>query len=69
METVYETLTATAVHDGLGHVRVWLSFWDGWPHSATWKVSVAFDITVGSAEAVADAIERWIAEVWLPHHS
>jgi hypothetical protein len=59
-----DTLRIAATHDGLGHVRVWISFWDDYPHAAGFFVSALLPITVGEAPAVAEALEAWTAEVW-----
>lgn len=62
--TVEDTLCLSASHDGLGHIRLWIRFANGWPGDADFKIGAALAFDVGSAAAAAQAIENWVSDVW-----
>jgi hypothetical protein len=61
-------LTATARHDGRGHVAVAVSLAAGWPESAAWSVRGMMSIDVGSAASIAQRLDDWLKIVWPPEH-
>jgi hypothetical protein len=61
-------LAVSARHDGQGHVDLKIHLSDGWPVGAAWSVSAHFPIDVGSARAIAEALDRWLTVVWPPEH-
>jgi hypothetical protein len=61
-------LTATARHDGRGHVALEVSLADGWPGSEGWAARGRFAIDVGSAASIAKALDDWLLVVWPRDH-
>jgi hypothetical protein len=61
-------LSASASHDGLGHVSLAVSLAAGWPETVGWSVRGTLLIDVGSAASIAKALDEWLLLVWPPEH-
>jgi hypothetical protein len=61
-------LSVTATHDGRGHVALSVSLASGWPETAVWSARATLLIDVGSAAAIARALDDWLLDVWPPEH-
>ena len=59
-------LSASATHDGRGHVALTFHLAAGWPDTAPWSARAVIPIDVGSAAEYAKALDDWVTALWPP---
>lgn len=50
LATAESSFRVTATHDGLGHISLWISLWNGWPMAMDYRVEALLSMDVRSSE-------------------